>query len=150
LPAGSWAYLSERFALAPVYHDVARVIGWDRAVSFGMAVWHEKRPPSRDHANGRGVIYIPHALGAPRRHDGAELIRLAGERDAALLVGAFPGLNLEFPNIVSSSIGRRNRAITQYLTDGLSPAVVACAFGITERHARRIASMESSSCRTKR
>ena len=150
MAVSSWAGLPERFALAPVYHDVARVIGWDRAVSFGMAVWHQKRPPLRNHKNGHGVVYIPHALGGQLGRGGAELIRLAGESDAALLVGAFCGLSLEFPNIVSTSIGRRNRAITQYIADGLRPAVVACAFGITDRQARRIASKELSACQAKR
>ena len=142
----SWEDLPERFALPKVYHEVAAVIGWDRAIAFGMSVWTEKRPPSRCQDYGRGVIYIPHELRGLVGHYGAELIRLAGERDAALLVGAFCGLFLEFPNIVSASIGRRNRAIAQHMADGLRPAVVACAFGITERQARNIAKKESSAC----
>lgn len=142
----NWENLPERFALPKVYHDVARVIGWDRAIAFGMNVWREKRPPSRREDHGRGVIYIPHELGGRIGNGGAELIRLAGESDAALLVSAFCGLFLEFPNIVSTSIGRRNRAIGQHLSDGLRPAVVACAFGITERQVRNIASKESSVC----
>ena len=150
LVAGSWEVLPERFALPKVYHEVARVIGWDRAIAFGMNVWREKRPPSRCQDHGRGVIYIPHELGGRIGNGGAELVRLAGESNAALLVGAFCGLFLEFPNIVSTSIGRRNRAITQYIADGLRPAVVACAFGITERHVRRVASRESSACQAKR
>jgi hypothetical protein len=146
LAASSWEDLPERFALAQVYHDVARVIGWDRAIAFGMNVWREKRPPSRCHINGRGFIYIPSELGGRRGGGGSELIRLAGERDAALLVKEFPTHELEFPNIVSASIGRRNRAIVQHLSDGLRTAVVACAFGITERQVRNIASKELSAC----
>lgn len=146
MAVSNWENLPERFALPKVYHDVAAVIGWNRAIAFGMSVFMEKRPPSRREDHGRGVIYIPHELGGRIGNGGAELIRLAGESDAALLVGAFCGLSLEFPNIVSTSIGRRNRAIVQHISDGLRPAVVACAFGITERQARRIASKESLAC----
>lgn len=142
LAGSSWAELPERFALSPAYHEVARVIGWDRAISFGMSVWREKRPPSRKN-NGRGVIYIPRELGGNLGSGGAELIRLAGEADAAKLVGAFCGLHLEFNNIVPASIGRRNRAIIQHLRDGMSAVAVACAFGITDRQVRRIASRKS-------
>lgn len=130
-----WDCLPERLALARVYHDVARVIGWNAAVSFGMTVWREKRPPSRSNSARCGVIYIPAKLS---RIYGIELIRIAGERNAAALVKEFPAHRFEFPNIVSASIGRRNRAIIQHLEDGLSPDVVACAFGITRRHVRRI------------
>lgn len=143
MAVSNWEDLPERFALAQVYHDVARVIGWDRAIAFGMSVWTEKRPPSRGQDYGRGVIYIPTKL---NHWCGLELIRLAGERDAALLVKEFPTHELEFPNIVSASIGRRNRAIVQHLSDGLRTAVVACAFGITERQVRNIASKELSAC----
>lgn len=142
MAVSSWEDLPERFALAPVYHDVARVIGWNAAVSFGMNVWREKLPPSRQDY-GRGVIYIPTKL---NHWCGLELIRLAGELDAEILIKEFPMHELEFPNIVSASIGRRNRAITQHLKDGLRPVVVACAFRMTDRQVRRIVSMESSAC----
>ena len=138
-----WGNLPERFTLASIYHDVARVIGWNAAVSFGMNVWREKRPPSRVRGNGWGVVYVPSRLDD---RFGLELIRLTGERNAAALVKEFSGQCLEFPNIVPASINRRNRAIIQHLRDGLRPAVVACAFGITDRQVRRIASMESSAC----
>ena len=143
MPAGSWEERPERFALAPIYHDVAEVIGWDRAIRFGWRVWWEKRPPSGIHDRARGLIYIPKKL---RKRCGSELIRIAGEHDAALLVNAFGGMPLEFPNILPASISRRNRAIVQQIQEGIRPSFVAASFGLSLRQVRRIASMESSAC----
>lgn len=136
-----WDSAPERFALAPIYHVVAEAIGWDAALDFGLAVWQEKRPPSRASSGGRGVIYIPRQLDGRLAKD---LVRLAGPENAALLIKRFQGASLEFPNIVPASIGRRNRAIIESLREGQRPTVVACAFGLTDRQIRRISNRERS------
>jgi len=140
LDAKGWETAPERFLLAKAYREVAEVIGWNRAVDFGMRVWEEKRPPSHAvtdpvHGGGWGIIYIPTAL---TDSAGRELVRLAGSEDAGRLVKAFPGISLEFPCIVAASIPRRNKAITEQVADGHRVAVVACCFDITERQVRRI------------
>lgn len=142
---GVWATSPERFHLAQAYHQVAEVIGWDRAVDFGMKVWELKRPPSRCksdpvHGGGYGHIYIPKAL---TRFAGGELVRLAGRDAAELLVAAFPGLCLEFPCVVSASIARRNRAIAQQVAEGRRAIDVAWSFDLTERQVRRIVKRET-------
>jgi hypothetical protein len=136
LIASSWEELPERYAMAPVYHDVAKVIGWESAIAFGLAVWREKRSPSRMRGGGPGYIYIPTKLTA---RCGLTLVRLAGLHAAELLVNEFPGSALWFPHIVSASIGRRNRAIVkQVVEEGLRQEVVAAGFGLTTRQIRRI------------
>lgn len=141
-----WADAPERFHLAQAYHQAAEVIGWDRAIEFGMKVWEAKRPPSRSksdpiHGGGYGCIYIPRAL---TRFSGGELIRLAGREAAERLVKAFSGMYLEFPCIVSASIARRNKAISQQVAEGRRIADVAWAFDLTDRQIRRIVRQESS------
>lgn len=136
----AWASSSERFALAQVYHDVAAVIGWDAAIEFGMAVWEQKRPPSRAktnsvHGGGRGVIYIPRSLAQARS---SHLVRLAGKDGAARLSAAFGGLYLEFPCVIAASVRRRNRAITEQIEAGARTQAVAGVFDLTPQHVRRI------------
>jgi hypothetical protein len=131
---------AEWLALGSAYHEVAAVIGWDRAVQFGFAVWQTKRTPSHAaydpiHGGGRGDIYIPTAL---TEQHGQELVRLAGAEDAALLVKAFPGTTLGFQCLVRASIPRRDRAIAEQVKDGWSVAVVAVLFDLGEKQVRRI------------
>jgi hypothetical protein len=132
-----WDDAPERFALTKTYHEVAEVIGWDAAIDFGMAVWEEKRPPSRLEHGGCGSIYIPAKLD---ERCGRDLVRLAGYENAILLVEAFCGMTLEFLNIVPASIGRRNRAIIEQFEQCRNTRLVACGFGLTDRHVRRIVS----------
>lgn len=131
---------AEWLALGSAYHEVAAVIGWERAVAFGFAVWQEKRTPSHAaydpvHGGGRGDVYIPTALSD--RH-GQELIRLAGPESAAALIKAFPGATFGFQCLVPASIPRRDRAIAEQVKDGWSVATVAALFDLGERQIRRI------------
>jgi len=142
---GLWDTTPERFALAKAYHEVAAVIGWDRAIEFGMKVWERKRPPSQRksnpvHGGGRGTIYVPRAIGG---RVGSELVAMAGEDVAPLLAAAFGGESLQFPCIVSASIARRNKVIAQQVADGLRVASVAWGFDLTERQVRNIVKQES-------
>lgn len=144
---GVWAHAPERFALPQVYHEVAAVIGWDAAVDFGMSVWQTKRPPSQQktdqvHGGGRGTIYIPNAI---NDHAGRELIALAGIKTALRLVDGFGGESLQFPCIVTASLGRRNRAISKQVADGHSVRSVAWCFDLTDRQVRRIVRKETAS-----
>lgn len=154
MTAKGWESRPERRLLASPYHLVAEIIGWDRAIAFGMAVWKEKRPPSRGksdptHGGGRGVIYVPNSLydgkGQPR-----EIVRLAGAEVAAKLVRTFAGEFLEFPSIIATSIKHRNKAIAQQCADGISDAAVALLFDLTERQIRRIKKVNSSHLGTAR
>lgn len=132
-----WDQLPERFALNSAYHEVAAVIGYDAAVAFGLAVWNEKRAPSRaGKIYERGEIYIPTRIGG---WIGSELVRLAGPENAAKLVEKMGGSALTFTNIVKTSIKRRNLAIARAVSTGDRVAVVAAAFGLSERQIRRIA-----------
>lgn len=145
-----WAEAPERFTLSSAYHDVARLIGWDRAIEFGMAVWREKRPPSTApsdpiHGGGRGMIYIPSKLYGTF---GRELIRLAGLESAGRISRAFPGCYLVFSSIVCTTTSRRNRIISEQVANGARIAAVACCFDVTERQVRRIFARSGLKIRT--
>lgn len=132
-----WDQLPERFALTSAYHEVAAVIGYDAAVAFGLAVWNEKRAPSRaGKIYERGEVYIPTRIGDGI---GSELVRLAGPENAAKLVEKMGGSALTFTNIVSTSIKRRNLEITRQVSTGVPVAVVAAAFNLSPRRVRGIA-----------
>ena len=132
-----WDQFPERFALNSAYHEVAAVIGYDAAVAFGLAVWNEKRAPSRaGKIYERGEIYIPTRIGGGI---GSELVRLAGPENAAKLVEKMGGAALTFTNIVKTSIKRRNLEIIRLISKGERTAVAASAFGLSERQIRRIA-----------
>lgn len=136
------------YFLAQVYHEVASVIGWEKAISFGMAVWREKRPPSqrraefaRESGGGRGVIYVPSEIKEGR---GTELVRLAGKEDAELLVERFGGMLLFFPSIEQASKKSRNDAILAASKAGTRKDIIAASFGMTVRNVHRIAGTGSA------
>jgi hypothetical protein len=147
LAADHWEKNPARHFLAGSYHMVAEVIGWDRAIEFGMKVWREKRPPSKTKTDpvrggGRGVIYIPRRM---RTKDGkpSEIVSFAGDEIASLLVKTLPGEFLYFPCIIAANKKRRNEAIAEQLSDGFSVHSIAFAFDMTERNVRRIRTMNS-------
>lgn len=61
-----------------------------------------------------------------------------GEDAARALRAEFGGEILQFGSIETASISRRNRAIVEQLDACGRIAVVAAAFGMPERHIRRI------------
>jgi hypothetical protein len=139
-PVREWLVLSQ------TYHDVAAVIGWEKAVELGMAVWERKKPPGRQRQNrtGRGeggVIYIPALIA---EHSGRQLVELVGIDDALRLITAFGGTYLFFPSIERASRPRRDKAIAEQVRSGSRMAAVACAFGLTERQVRRIVQRQSA------
>ena len=140
----------EWLALADIYHQVAAVIGWRRAVNFGYAVWELKRPPSRAethpvHGGGAGMIYIPHSISGK---SGRDLVTLAGDYDAQKLVRFFSGQTLEFPCLVKASISQRNKAIAEQVAAGSSVGAVAFCFCLTDRQVRRICELARKSVST--
>lgn len=123
--------------LAKDYQAVAEVIGWQRAVDFGLRVWETCRPPSRANTNdlgggGTGFLYIPHALA------GTKLSRLVGIEDARKIIARFAGETLQFPPIVVASTARRNRLVVASLANGHSLRSTCGAFGVTPRTILRI------------
>lgn len=141
-----WAKAPERFLLGKAYHDIASVVGWDRAVEIGSRVWELRTPPSRRQDRGRGLrggagrIYIPKNFDPLRD---LAIVRIAGIEDAKRLIERFAGDAFEFPCIAVATTARRNRAIVEAVAEGTRKKVVACSFGMTERQVRRI-------CRTER
>ncbi|UNK57163.1 hypothetical protein MNQ95_13655 [Pseudoxanthomonas daejeonensis] len=135
-----WETAPVRFLLGRAYHDVAEVLGWQKAVDFGMDVWARKRPPSERKAQsvyggGHGSIYIPEKVNSFFGH---ELVELLGEDDAKALSARLGGEILEFSAIAPAFKKQRNQAILDRAMEGLSPNVIAFLFELTPRSVRRI------------
>lgn len=140
-----WEKAPERLKLGQTYHEVASVVGWDRAVEIGMLAWHNASPPSKRRGRdagrrgGFGAIYVPQKIDAS---GGQKIVKLIGMEDARRLVAAFPGEQLCFQSIEAASFDRRNRAIAEQVAEGRRAAVVAACFDLDERHVRRICAMQ--------
>lgn|GEM_PF-6635491 len=140
-----WATAPERFKLARSYHEVAEVIGWDKAVKFGLEVWSRKRPPSQRRTcsvsggAGRGVIYIPQLISGWK---GRELAEMLGDEDADRMARAFGGEALEFGCIAPAFRRRRDEAIRTQFRDGKSLKSIARHFDLTDRRVRDIVASE--------
>lgn len=143
LTEGGKPPLAEWLALSNAYHEVAAVLGWERAIEFGMRVWETKRPPSHRRTGAgdrRGAIYIPSSIGD---FAGTSLVSIVGHMDAVRLVDRLGGSYLQFSDTVPASIARRNEAVAQQVTGGFSVASVAACFDLSRRQVRRIAKTEA-------
>ena len=137
--ADPWASARERFLLAPLYHEVAAVIGWQKAVELGQWVYENRNPPCRKAGrryDRRGFLTVPRSAST---RVAREIAAVIGEDATRALQAAFGGGEvLQFGSIEPASIPRRNRAIVEQLEDCGKIAAVACSFGLTERTVRRI------------
>jgi Mor transcription activator family len=138
-----WENAPERFLLGRVYHEVAAVIGWAKAVELGHFVCESKCPPSRPKYGRAGVIYFP----SNERTDGATMAtvsRIIGEEAVQKMIRVFGCERLQFPSIEAASIPRRNRAIVeQLINSNFWTAGVAASFDLTSRAVRRIFQQET-------
>jgi hypothetical protein len=133
--ASYWDTAPARFLLSPAYHQVAEILGWDRAVEIGYLVWEKKCAPSRHRKGvGRvGALYVP---GNVEPH--SAIVKLIGLDDARRLSAAFGGEQLCFPSLEAASIPSRNKAIRERATDGFRPEEIGATFDLTARQVRRI------------
>ena len=79
------------------------------------------------------ILYVPKRL--PPDH---QLVEILGYPTARKLVDAFGGEILYPANCRFVFDRHRNAAVRQMIDAGARPPVVACLFGITERHVRNI------------
>ena len=117
--------------LSGSYRDVAYVIGWEKALVLGRAVWQERRSPSRlvsDKGRG-GTIYIPKSV---NERVGAALLKYLSVEDAKSLVERFGGEHLEF-GIPWQNRSGRDDAIAQNVQDGWPLQHVAWLFDLNVR-----------------
>ena len=132
-----WENAPERWRLPQIYHEVAEILGWDKAVQIGLRVWDNKRPPSSlKTAGGVGCLYVPKSLEVSG--NSSVILDLLEYEDATKLVEEFSGQIIFFGNIESASVPRRNDAIRKEIAEGARAEVVACRFGLTARQVRRI------------
>ncbi|MGN6329526.1 MAG: hypothetical protein ACTHL5_11355 [Rhodanobacter sp.] len=125
--------------MAPIYHEFAAVIGWQKAVELGQWVYENRKPPCREAGRNydhRGFLAIPKKASA---RVAREIAAVIGEDATRALQAAFGGAGVyHFGSIEPASITRRNRAIVERLEAGFKVAAVACAFDLAERVIRRI------------
>jgi hypothetical protein len=83
--------------------------------------------------SSRVIMYVPKRIGLDH-----PLVKMIGWVDASKLVKAFGGEIMRPANCAEIHRGFRDQAILQMLADGMKPALVAAAVGISERQVRNI------------
>jgi hypothetical protein len=132
-----WDNAPERFLLGRVYHEVAVVIGWAKAVELGYWACQNNCSPSRKKYGVAGTIYFP--IRTKDSKSIRQISQIIGDDAVQMMIGIYCGDSLQFPSIESASIPRRNRAIVEQLIESnFWTAGVAASFDLTTRAVRII------------